>query len=227
MGNIDAKRLLELSSGLGALTLVTTYLVSTTSGRVAPFIPIISEMPFAEPESSLFSAGLTVSIFCFILLTQTFHRIFGPMAREAGGNYESWNDLIRIMASFGGVCGIITVNFHWNIHPVLHGVTAGVLFTSFLIWGTFANHLLEKSGKGHDIRRLAVYAGWGFYALMIVFSGFGRREPAADQYILPDCMRGNRKWDVLVKVHKVYSGKRYIPLPDQSLFRRHQTQCKN
>ena len=139
---VDAKRLLELSAGLGALTLVTTYLVSTTNGRVAPFIPIISEMPFAEPESSLFSAGLTVSIFCFILLAQTFHRIFGPIAREAGGNYESWNDLIRIMASFGGVCGIITVNFHWNIHPVLHGVTAGVLFTSFLIWGTFANHLL-------------------------------------------------------------------------------------
>ena len=94
MGNIDAKRLLELSAGLGALTLVTTYLVSTASGRVAPFIPIISEMPFAEPESSLFSTGLTVSIFCFILLTQTFHRIFGPMAKEAGGNYESWNDLI-------------------------------------------------------------------------------------------------------------------------------------
>ena len=57
--------------------------------------------------------------------------------------------------------------------------------------------------------------------------GFGRREPAADQCILPDCMRGNRKWDVLEKGHKVYSGKRYIPLPDQCLFRRHQTQCKN
>ena len=182
MGNnrIDAKRLLELSAGLGALTLVTTYLVSTTSGRVAPFIPIISEMPFAEPESSLFSAGLTVSIFCFILLAQTFHRIFGPMAREAGGNYESWNDLIRIIASFGGVCGIITVNFHWNIYPVLHGVTAGVLFTSFLIWGTFANHLLEKSGKSHDIRRLAVYAGWGFYALMMIFSGLDSQELVED-----------------------------------------------
>ena len=32
---------------LGALTLVTTYLVSTTSGRVAAFIPIISSsVPF-------------------------------------------------------------------------------------------------------------------------------------------------------------------------------------
>jgi phenylalanyl-tRNA synthetase alpha chain len=39
-----------------------------------------------------------------------------------------------------------------------NGVTAGVLFTSFLIWGTFANHLLEKSGKSHNIRKLAVYA---------------------------------------------------------------------
>ena len=64
MGNnqLDAKKLLELSIGLGFVTLVTTYIVSTTSGRVAPFIPIISEMPFAEPESSLFSGGLTVSL---------------------------------------------------------------------------------------------------------------------------------------------------------------------
>ena len=177
---VDAKRLLELSAGLGALTLVTTYLVSTTNGRVAPFIPIISEMPFAEPESSLFSAGLTVSIFCFILLAQTFHRIFGPIAREAGGNYESWNDLIRIMASFGGVCGIITVNFHWNIHPVLHGVTAGVLFTSFLIWGTFANHLLEKSGRGDNTRRLAIYLGWGFFLFMIIFSALDSQKLVED-----------------------------------------------
>ena len=182
MGNnlVDAKRLLELSAGLGALTLVTTYLVSTTSGRVAAFIPILSELPFAEPVSSLCSAGLSVSIFCFILLTQTFHRIFGPMAREAGGNYESWNDLIRIMASFGGVCGIITVNFHWNIHPVLHGVTAGVLFTSFLIWGTFANHLLEKSGRGDNTRRLAVYLGWGFYLFMVIFSALDSQELVED-----------------------------------------------
>ena len=182
MGNklVDAKRLLELSAGLGALTLVMTYLVSTTSGRVAAFIPIISEMPFAEPESSIFSAGLTVSIFCFILLAQTFHRIFGPIAREAGGNYESWNDLIRIMASFGGVCGIITVNFHWNIHPVLHGVTAGVLFTSFLIWGTFANHLLEKSGRGDNTRRLAIYLGWGFFLFMIIFSALDSQKLVED-----------------------------------------------
>ena len=177
---VDAKRLLELSAGLGALTLVTTYLVSSTNGRVAPFIPIISEMPFAEPESSLFSAGLTVSIFCFILLAQTFHRIFGPIAREAGGNYESWNDLIRIMASFGGVCGIITVNFHWNIHPVLHGVTAGVLFSSFLIWGTFANHLLEKSGRGDKTRRLAIYLGWGFFLFMIIFSALDSQKLVED-----------------------------------------------
>ncbi len=62
MGNnrIDAKRLLELSAGLGALTLVTTYLVSTTSGRVAPFIPIISEMPFAEPESAFTTEKLSL-----------------------------------------------------------------------------------------------------------------------------------------------------------------------
>ena len=182
MGNnqLDAKKLLELSIGLGFVTLLTTYIVSTTSGRVAPFIPIISEMPFAEPESSLFSGGLTVSLFCFVLLTQTFHRIFEPLAKEAGGNYESWNDMIRILATFGGACGIVTVNFHWNIHPVLHGVTAGVVFTSFLIWGTFATHLLEKTGRGHDVRKLAVYAGWSFYVLMIVFSGLDSKELVDD-----------------------------------------------
>ena len=55
--------------------------------------------------------------------------------------------MIRILATLGAVCGIITVNFHWNNYPVLHGVTAFILFTSFLIWGTFAYILLEKAGK--------------------------------------------------------------------------------
>ena len=78
--------------------------------------------------------------------------------------------MIRILATLGAVCGVITVNFHWNIYPVLHGVTAFILFTSFLIWGTFAYILLEKSGKGNDIRKYAVYAGWIFYILMVIFS---------------------------------------------------------
>ena len=59
----SAKLLLEFSIILGIFTLITTYIVSTTSGRVAPFIPIISEMPFSEPEESIFSTGLGISLF--------------------------------------------------------------------------------------------------------------------------------------------------------------------
>ena len=169
MKNNSAKLLLELSVGLGISTLVITYIISTTSGRVASFIPIISEMPFNEPESTIFGTGLGISIFSFLILAQVFHRIFEPLARDVGTNYENWNDVIRILATFGSVCGIITVNFHWNIYPVLHGVTAFILFTSFLIWGTFGYILLEKSGKGNDIRKYAVYAGWIFYILMLIF----------------------------------------------------------
>ena len=127
-------------------------------------------MPFNEPESTIFGTGLGISIFSFLILAQVFHRIFEPLARDVGTNYENWNDVIRILATFGSICGIITVNFHWNIYPVLHGVTAFILFTSFLIWGTFAYILLEKSGKGNDIRKYAVYAGWIFYILMVIFS---------------------------------------------------------
>ena len=174
--SIGAQRLLEFSIGLGVLTLVATYIVSTIGGRVAPFIPIISEMPFAGPESSFYGPGLTISIFSFILLAQVFHRIFTPLARELGGNYESWNDLIRIIATFGGVCGIIAVNFHWIDYPILHGVTAGIVFTSFLVWGTFAWHLLQKSGRSHSVRKYAVYSGWLFYILMIIFSGLDSQE---------------------------------------------------
>ena len=178
--SIGAQRLLEFSVGLGVLTLVTTYVVSTTAGRVAPFVPIISEMPFAGPKSSFFGAGLGISIFSFILLAQVFHRIFTPLARELGGNYESWNDLTWIIATFGGLCGIIAVNFHWIDYPILHGVTAGILFTSFLMWGTFAWHLLQKSGRSHNVRKYAIYSGWLFYILMIIFSGLDSQELIAE-----------------------------------------------
>ena len=76
----SAKLLLELSVGLGFLTLIITYIISTTGGRVAPFIPIISEMPFNEPESTIFGTGLGISIFSFLILAQVFHRIFEPLA---------------------------------------------------------------------------------------------------------------------------------------------------
>ena len=115
----SAKLLLELSVGLGFLTLIITYIISTTGGRVAPFIPIISEMPFNEPESTIFGTGLGISIFSFLILAQVFHRIFEPLAKEIGNGYENWNDMIRILATFGSICGIITVNFHWNNYPVL------------------------------------------------------------------------------------------------------------
>tara|TARA_Y100000817_G_scaffold178422_1_gene139317 strand:+ start:1214 stop:1912 length:699 start_codon:yes stop_codon:yes gene_type:complete len=166
----SAKLLLEFSVGLGIATLITTYLISTTSGRVAAFIPIISEMPFNEPEATIFGTGLGISIFSFLILAQVFHQIFEPLAKNIGNNYENWNDMIRIIATMGAICGVITVNFHWNIYPLLHGFTAFILFTSFLIWGTFAYILLEKSGKGNDKRKYAVYAGWIFYVLMFIFS---------------------------------------------------------
>ena len=172
----SAKLLLELSVGLGLATLITTYLVSTTSGRVSSFIPIISEMPFNEPESTIFGTGLGISIFSFLILAQVFHRIFEPLARDIGNSYENWNDMIRIMATLGAICGIITVNFHWNNYPILHGFTAFILFTSFLIWGTFAYLVLEKSGKRNNIRKYAVYAGWIFYVLMVVFSVMDNQE---------------------------------------------------
>ena len=172
----SAKKLLEISVFLGFATLLITYLVSTTSGRVASFIPIISEMPFNEPEASIFGTGLGISIFSFLILAQVFHKIFEPLARELGQNYENWNDMIRIMATLGAICGIITVNFSWNNFPILHGVTAFILFTSFLIWGTFAYHLLEKSGKSNDVRKYAVYAGWVFYLFMAIFSLLDNQE---------------------------------------------------
>ena len=106
----SAKLLLEFSVGLGIATLITTYLISTTSGRVAAFIPIISEMPFNEPEATIFGTGLGISIFSFLILAQVFHQIFEPLAKNIGNNYENWNDMIRIIATMGAICGVITVN---------------------------------------------------------------------------------------------------------------------
>ena len=172
----SAKLLLEFSIGLGLSTLIITYLISTTSGRVAPFIPIISEMPFNEPESTIFGTGLGISIFSFLILAQVFHRIFKPLTKEIGENYENLNDLIRIFSSIGSVCGIITANFHWNNYPILHGITAFILFTSFLVWGTFAYTVFEKVGKSNNIRKYAVYAGWVFYIFMVIFSTLDSQE---------------------------------------------------
>ena len=83
----SAKLLLEFSIILGILTLIATYIVSTTSGRVAPFIPIISEMPFSEPEESIFSTGLGISLFGTLLIVQVIYRLFRPLAEELGDFY--------------------------------------------------------------------------------------------------------------------------------------------
>ena len=166
----SSQRLLEISVFLGIGTLLITYIISTTSGRVASFIPIISEMPFNEPESIIFGTGLGISIFSFLILAQIFHKIFKPLSKEINSNYENMNDVVRIIATLGAICGIITVNFNWNTYPILHGITAFILFTSFLIWSTFAYLVLEKSGRGNNVRKYAVYAGWTFYVFMAIFS---------------------------------------------------------
>ena len=166
----SAKLLLEFSLILGLLTLVTTYLVSTLSGRVAPFIPIISEMPFSEPESSIFSMGLSISLFGSLLLTQVFYRLLKPLAENINETYVNRNKIIRIVGTIGSICGIITVNFNWNVFPVIHGVTAFIAFTSFLIWTTFTYYLLKKNGYENEIRKYTVMSAWFFYVMMVVFS---------------------------------------------------------
>ena len=142
MKSNSAKLLLEFSVGLGLATLIVTYIVSTTSGRDAPFIPIISEMPFSEPESSIFSMGLSISLFGSLILTQVFYRLLKPLAENIDETYVNRNKIIRIVGTIGSICGIITVNFNWNVFPVIHGVTAFIAFTSFLIWTTFTYYLL-------------------------------------------------------------------------------------
>jgi len=166
----SAKLLLEFSLILGLLTLVTTYLVSTLSGRVAPFIPIISEMPFSEPESSIFSMGLSISLFGSLILTQVFYRLLKPLAENINETYVNRNKIIRIVGTIGSICGIITVNFNWNVFPVIHGVTAFIAFTSFLIWTTFTYYLLKKNGYKNEIRKYTVMSAWFFYVMMAVFS---------------------------------------------------------
>ena len=166
----SAKLLLEFSLILGLLTLVTTYLISTLSGRVAPFIPIISEMPFSEPESSIFSMGLSISLFGSLILTQVFYRLLIPLAENINETYVNRNKIIRIVGTIGSICGIITVNFNWDVFPVIHGVTAFIAFTSFLIWTTFTYYLLKKNGYENEIRKYTVMTAWFFYVMMAVFS---------------------------------------------------------
>ena len=166
----SAKNLLEFSIILGISTLVITYLVSTTSGRVAPFIPIISEMPFSEPEESIFSTGLGISLFTTLLIIQVIYRKFEPLAKNLGENYVKANYWSRIIASIGSVCGIITVSFNWKEFPVIHGITAFTLFTSYLVTATFSYQLMKKSGMDDNLRKYAIIGGWIFYVMMAMFS---------------------------------------------------------
>ena len=166
----SAKNLLEFSIILGISTLVITYLVSTTSGRVAPFIPIISEMPFSEPEESIFSSGLGISLFATLLVIQVIYRKFEPLAKTLGENYVKANYWSRIIASIGSVCGIITVSFNWKEFPVIHGITAFTLFTSYLVTATFSYQLMKKSGMDDKLRKYAIIGGWIFYVMMAMFS---------------------------------------------------------
>ena len=166
----SAKNLLEFSIILGISTLVITYLVSTASGRVAPFIPIISEMPFSEPEESIFSSGLGISLFATLLVIQVIYRKFEPLAKTLGENYVKANYWSRIIASIGSVCGIITVSFNWKEFPVIHGITAFTLFTSYLVTATFSYQLMKKSGMDDNLRKYAIIGGWVFYVMMAIFS---------------------------------------------------------
>ena len=166
----SAKNLLEFSIVLGISTLVITYLVSTTSGRVAPFIPIISEMPFSEPEESIFSTGLGLSLFATLLIIQVIYRKFEPLAKKLGENYVKANYWSRIIASIGSVCGIITVSFNWKEFPVIHGITAFTLFTSYLITATFSYQLMKKCEMDDNLRKYAIIGGWIFYVMMAIFS---------------------------------------------------------
>ena len=166
----SAKNLLEFSIVLGISTLVITYLVSTTSGRVAPFIPIISEMPFSEPEESIFSTGLGLSLFATLLIIQVIYRKFEPLAKNLGENYVKANYWSRIIASIGSVCGIITVSFNWKEFPIIHGITAFTLFTSYLVTATFSYQLMKKSGMDDNLRKYAIIGGWIFYVMMAMFS---------------------------------------------------------
>ena len=166
----SAKLLLEFSIILGLVTLVITYLVSTLSGRVAPFIPIISEMPFSEPEESIFSTGLGISLFGTLIVIQVFYRLLKPLAENLGEFYVKGNEISRMVATIGSICGIITVSFNWKEFPVLHGVTAFILFTTYLICATFNYDLMRKNGYEHKIRRYAIMSGWFFYVMMAVFS---------------------------------------------------------
>jgi len=166
----SAKLLLEFSITLGLTTLATTYLISTISGRVAPFIPIISEMPFSEPEASIFSMGLGISLFGSLVLTQVFYRLLQPLTKNINETYVSRNKIMRIIGTIGSICGIITVNFSWDIYPVIHGVTAFITFTSFLIWTTFTYDVLKKNGYENEIRKYTVITAWFFYVMMAIFS---------------------------------------------------------
>ena len=166
----SAKLLLEFSITLGLTTLATTYLISTISGRVAPFIPIISEMPFSEPEASIFSMGLGISLFGSLVLTQVFYRLLQPFTKNINETYVSRNKIMRIIGTIGSICGIITVNFSWDIYPVIHGVTAFITFTSFLIWTTFTYDVLKKNGYENEIRKYTVITAWFFYVMMAMFS---------------------------------------------------------
>ena len=177
----SAKLLLEFSIVLGLSTLVVTYLVSTLSGRVAPFIPIISEMPFSEPEASIFSMGLGISLFGSLVLTQVFYRILKPLAENIDETHVSRNEFMRIIGTIGSICGIITVNFSWNVFPVIHGITAFVTFTSFLIWTTFTYDLLKKNGHENEIRKYAVMSAWFFYIMMALFSVLDNLEMMNDR----------------------------------------------
>ena len=166
----SAKLLLEFSIILGIFTLITTYIVSTTSGRVAPFIPIISEMPFSEPEESIFSTGLGISLFGTFLVIQVLYRLFHPLAKNLGDFYVKGARISWIAATIGSICGIITVSFNWKEFPVLHGITAFTLFTTYLVTSTFSYDLMRKNNLDNNIRKYALVAGWFFYIMMAVFS---------------------------------------------------------
>ena len=53
-----------------------------------------------------------------------------------------------------------TVSFNWKEFPVLHGITAFTLFTTYLVTSTFSYDLMRKNNLDNNIRKYALVAGW-------------------------------------------------------------------
>ncbi len=182
---LTARHLLRTTVGLAAATVLATYALAVRAGRQPAWMPFISETPFFNPEGLLFRTGLTLTALGFVPLALLLRRRLAPVAAHLGPRWAAAARLAPMCALGGSFFLLLTANFTWLAHPLLHSVSAALFFGLFQAWGVLTTAITWRGAtapRGLLLLRVAaiVVALLGMIAMGLFFAASGELDQWGD-----------------------------------------------